>query len=87
MLGAEDLVVSRAAGPLHLGIPNPYCGTALCKHPLHKKEWVSVFTMQVLEEILLLVSLLLFFIEYPVSEKHLGNNILLCDLSQAVCCI
>lgn len=86
VLGAEDVVVSTAARSLHLGIPNLYCGTVLCKHILHKKERILVFTMQVLEEILLLVSLL-FLIEYPVSEKHFGNNILLCDLSQAVYCI
>lgn len=85
-VGAEDVVVSTTARPLHSGIPNLCCGTVLCKHILHKKEWILVLTVQVLEEILLVVSLL-FFIEYTVSEKQFGNSILLCDLSQAVYCI
>lgn len=81
VLGAEDMVMSTTARPLHPEIPNLYPGTVLCKHILHKKEWILVFTMQ--EEILSLVSLLL-FVEYLVSEKQFGNNIFLRDLSQAM---
>ena len=70
MLDAEDaVVVSMIARPLHPGIPDLCCGTVSCKHILHEKEYILVFAMQVLGEILLLVPLL-FFTEYLVPQKH-----------------